>query len=333
MYEQGRFPTTSCGFTSAYLDPVETTVERKSVSALLAEPPEPYELVTGFRHSGWSRQRDLIFSAFRKLVLRYNRIEAFRVCGSSNWILRSKSEPELFRLVPDFCHDRFCVPCSRVRQATIRSNLASHLHDGPYRFLTLTIRHGSEPLSVLLRKLYSSFRKLRQRALWRDNVNGGASFLELSYNPETHSWHPHLHCVLEGRYIHRPDLVKLWFSCTGDSTGVYIKMVRQREHVIDYISKYVTKPLSAKAIDEPELLAEAILCLKSKRMLVTFGCWKGWKLTRPTGNDEWEMYCHENALHSLDADYNPEADNVRAMICTADPKTGEFWVCSGDIPP
>lgn len=333
MNQGSLFTPKSTSTPSTYLDHIETPVEPPSSSAECSLPSEGFELVDGFRHSCWSSDRLLIFSAFRELNIRFNRVESFRTCGSGSWILRSKHDPEKFRIVPDYCHDRWCVPCSRLRQLTIRRNLSERLGDHPHRFLTLTIRHGSEPLSFLIDKLYAGFRRLRQRALWKDNVVGGASFLELTYNSDRGSWHPHLHCVLEGSYLHRPALVKLWESCTGGSTGVHIRLIRHREHIIDYVSKYVTKPLSSKALRSPGLALEAISCLKNRRMLITFGTWRAWKLTRPPENDEWNLYCHENALGFLDVDRNPESDNVRSMLHTADPDTGIFWVFSGDLPP
>ncbi len=333
MHQTSLYNSDNVSAPPAPLDPLETPVNAATGSCSEQEFPAASGLIDTHRHSGWRHRRQLIYDAYTSLAVRHSRVEAFRSCGSGWWILRSKTDSEQFRRVPDYCHDRWCVPCSRMRQATIRHNLAQHLGDHPHRFLTLTIRHHQEPLRDLIHKLYDSFRRLRQRPIWREHVTGGVAFLELTYNSTTHSWHPHLHCILEGSYLHRPELSRIWLSVTGDSHNVDIKLVRDRLAVVDYISKYATAPLPASVIHQADALREAIMVLKGRRMLITFGGWRAWHLARPPENHDWSMYCHSNELALADADSEPDKHNVQSMLHTADPTTGIFYVHFDDIPP
>lgn len=355
MHQHSLFASDNSAAPSASLDPLETPVEPLLTSAFWDDAPALYELRDVFRHSGWRRQRQLIFDAFLDLTrsgyrieiagdrprayvyqpntVPFHRIEAFRTCGTGFWILRHTDDPARFRIVPSHCHDRWCTPCSAARRNTIRKNLDRLVSTRPHRFLTLTIRHHEEPLSELIRRLYAGFRRLRQRQLWRDRVDGGVAFLEVSFNPETRSWHPHLHCVLEGSYVHRPDLTRAWLEVTGDSHAVDIRIVRNRSRIIDYISKYSTKPIPASAVDDPAALREAIATLTGRRFLIQFGAWRRWKLLDLQTDENWTLYCHEADLPYLATSDDPLAENVLAMLPTADPFTGEFVVILDGVPP
>jgi len=262
------------------------------------------------------------------------RIHAFANCGTSHWIMRHKDDPDRFKIVPDHCHDRFCVPCGGSRQAVIRRNLHVHLRNQPHRFLTLTIRHHDETLATLLLKLYRGFRRLRQRTLWRERVRGGVAFLELTYAPDRNSWHPHLHCMLDGDYIDLQDLSRAWLAATGDSKSVKIQYIRDPATVTRYITKYATKPLPASVLRHHAALVEAIHALNARRTVITFGSWRNWRLLSDPEDHGWQLFDHINAVR-IRAHYDdPLAMNILAMICTADPHTGEFYVhVQSDHPP
>lgn len=348
MTQKPLFAPKTFGSASASLDPLETPVEPNSTSTLFEDAPAPYALSDDFRHSGWKHHRQLIFQAmcdltksghrielsahrdrrhiFLEADVRRSRVESFRTCGHGSWILQNRTDPTRFRLVPDHCHDRWCVPCSAARRITIRNNLAKLLHPHPHRFLTLTIRHADEPLTSLIRKLYAAFRRLRQRQFWKDRVFGGVAFLEVSFNTTKRQWHPHLHCVIEGSYLHHEDLRRAWLESTGDSYNVDIRLVRNPRQIVDYISKYSTKPVPPAAIDDPLALREAIVALTARRFLIQFGTWRNWRLLATPTTDEWSLYCHADQLTYKALDDDPVAANVLSMMNTADPFTGEFIV-------
>lgn len=312
--------------TPTHLDAQETAVQPNDA------PPSPEAArdadgpVDHFRHSGWKADRQRIYDAMVRTCVSPGRIGSFCRCGTEAWILRNRDDPELFRVVPDHCHDRFCVPCGGQRQAVIRRNLDTKLTDKPHRFLTLTIRSETEPLVVLIRRLYAGFRRLRNRRMWKDRVTGGVAFLEVTYNTARTSWHPHLHAVLEGKYIDLQVLIREWLSCTGDSRSVKIKLIRSKYGTINYITKYATKPLPSAVVGWPAALDEALQVLRSRRTILCFGSWRRWRLLDNPADEGWQLYAHLNTV-TLQAELDdPLALNILAMLSTADPASGNFYV-------
>lgn len=171
--------------------------------------------------------------------------------------------------VPVYCGDRFCPVCSVPRLARIRHRLnwlVGHLEPiagHSFKHLTLTI--PSQPdLAVMLHTLVISFRKLRSRALWRRNVSGGASVVEVTGRPG--NWHVHLHVVLYARYIPYFQLLKVW-KAVSPGQGVWIQKM-PKSAIISYLTKYLAKP------SVPDEVSEMIGgTLARYRLFQPFGSW------------------------------------------------------------
>jgi len=248
------------------------------------------------RHVTWSSRRRAIYNALIETDAGPNRIGAFQSCGAGYWVLRRRDDHRSIKIVHDYCHDRFCEPCGWLRQSTIRLNLQSKLSDNPHRFLTLTLKSEDEPLKELLDKLLKCFKRLRATTFWKEKVHGGAAFIEVTANAESGRWHPHLHAIIDGKWLDQATLRELWRTITGDSYVVDIRLIRSRIEVTNYITKYATKPLPNRIVKDEPLLAEAIESLKGRKLCYTFGLWSRWSLLKPPPDDEWETYCHANEL-------------------------------------
>lgn len=170
---------------------------------------------------------------------------------------------------PVSCGNRFCEVCSGPRRRRVRAKLSS-LVDAtrlPFahslRHLTLTVPNQTD-LSAAHRHLVHSFRRLRQRAFWRNKVRGGAVVFELTGAPGT--WHLHLHAIIVSRYLPHSLLVKHWKQVSG-GIGVYITC-RPPKVVLRYLTSYLSKcSLSA------EHAQEASDSLKQSRIFSCFGTW------------------------------------------------------------
>jgi len=317
----------------AHLDPPETPAQPKRAPSTWDAYDTPPPLIETFRHSGWATNRRLTHDAMIRCRLPLHRIKAFSNCGTATWILRHKDDHTLFRAVSDHCHDRFCVPCASSRQAVIRRNLDHYLPLRPHRFLTLTIRNTDQPLAPLITRLYKAFSRLRARRFWRDRVRGGAAFLEVTYNTDRATWNPHLHCMLDGKYMDLQQLSKTWLAVTGDSQNVKIALIRDPRHVTNYITKYATKPLPPNVTRDPAALDECLTALARRRTILTFGTWKRWRLLDDPRDLDWICVAHVDELHHRATLDDPEAINILAMLHTADPHTGEFIVHTDPDPP
>ena len=317
---------------SSQLDPVETPVQQDPCSPSVGTLDRETGLVDTFRHTGWRARRTAIHIAMNDAGCRLHRLMRFERCGADRWILRSRTDPSIFKVVTAKCHDRFCSPCVIDRQAVIRRNLQTRLSEGTYRFLTLTIRHHREQLRPLLNRLLTAFRKLRQTAHWRDRVDGGVSILELTYNPDGNGWHPHLHCILAGRYMDVVLLRRAWLSITGDSTGVDISLIRSKHGAIEYVCKYSTKAMPPGIFRDPAALTEAIESLSNRRLLLCFGTWRHFRILADPEERGWEAFDSIAGLIYRCSQDDELASRVMAMLPTADVHTSEFIV-DLDLPP
>ncbi len=171
--------------------------------------------------------------------------------------------------VPVYCGYRFCPICSISRQNRVRRRLKwlinSIVIHKPFgiKHLTLTIANQDD-LALMVKSLIRSFRRLRQRAYWKNHVNGGAFVIEITGRPG--NWHAHIHCILEAMYMDWATLHKLWIKCSG-GRGLYISRLPKNKAVA-YLTKYLTKS------DAPLQVMEAMsYALKGTRLFSPFGNW------------------------------------------------------------
>jgi hypothetical protein len=252
------------------------------------------------RHQHWHKRRKRVYEAMLLANVSYSRREAFRTCGAGFWLMQNRRDPKAYRACPDYCHDRFCERCQDLRSKCIREGLKTQLTATHYRFLTLTIRHTDLPLSEQLTHLYRSFRRLRGTKLWQAVVDGGIAFLELTRNVDQGQWHPHLHCILSGKWIPAVELQTAWKKATGDSHVIDIRLVRDKMQVATYVSKYATKAYTHRDHYPQSCLVEAIHALRGRRTVISFGTQAPLKTRMATAAGDWDCICHANELATTD---------------------------------
>ena len=189
----------------------------------------------------------------------------------------------------DKCRDRWCIPCQVEKRYRLQKNIRNTPLPLPIRFLTLTLRSNRDALSVQIKRIYRSFRLLRQKPPIRNCLRGGVFFLELTLNRDTTQWHPHLHILFSGQYLPVELVRKHWHRITGDSYVVDVRAVANKDVAAAYVTKYVSKQIPAHIYFDPDALDEAVLALRGVRQFQTFGTWKKFRLAdEPYDPDEWE---------------------------------------------
>ncbi|MBA7661151.1 hypothetical protein ES703_69164 [subsurface metagenome] len=180
--------------------------------------------------------------------------------------------------VPVYCGNRFCPVCSVARLSRVRRRLewiVTHIDPASgygFKFLTLTIRNEPD-LAGMLKHLVKSFRKLRQRAFWKQYVAGGAFVLEVTGRPG--NWHAHLHVIIEARFIPYDKLLALWKLVSG-SQGVWIEKM-PKKNIVGYLTKYLSK------CSVPDFLTDDISeAISGFRLFQPFGNWYAVNLTFQT---------------------------------------------------
>lgn len=241
-----------------------------------------------FRHSGWSRARGLVLQALFDLDTPARALHRFQTCGSDPWVVVDVDDNTRLAIHSNHCHSRWCTPCSRERAARIVGNLRITLNETSVLFLTLTMKHSDSPLSAQIDRIYSCFRKLRRAKFWTDGVRGGSAVLELKHSHVTGCWHVHLHCLLDARWVEHKDLKAEWWRITGDSNIVDIRPCGNPDHAAHYVTKYITKPVPASVINKPDQLLEMMAAVAHRRLVLTWGAWRGIRLTEQLDLTTWK---------------------------------------------
>lgn len=229
---------------------------------------------SNFRHSGWQPNRKRVWDAFCCIRVASSRLWAFAHCGSGCWVEKSKDE---IRIRANSCHDRWCMSCQRGNAFRLKQQIEPLINPADTRFLTLTLRHSNTELKDQIDRLFRSLKELRRRPIWKQNVVGAIIVLELKIGRDDR-WHPHLHCIIKGRWMDQKEISREWQRVTGDSSIVDIRPVKDQPEVAAYVTKYLTKPVSQDVITNPSRLKEAIEALKGRRLINASGCWKNVKL-------------------------------------------------------
>lgn len=255
-----------------------------------AAPPSLQSAGT-FRHRFWWNDRLRVHRAIELTFPDGQRSCKFAWCGESAHVEVSATDPPDYRINSENCRDRWCRACQGDRTRVIAANIIEHLGTRQSRFLTLTIQTDALTLKQAVDKLYRSFAKLRLTTLWRRKVTGGVATCEIKRGATGDRWHPHLHVILEGKYLPHDDVRRAWFKITGDSYIVHLKTVENSIQAAQYVTKYLRKPVPASIVRTPDHLSEAMVALHGRRMVTTFGTWRGVKLTQAPDRGEWTTVC------------------------------------------
>lgn len=129
----------------------------------------------------------------------------------------------------NFCKVRLCPMCSWRRSLKIIgqvSRVMDHVeenHNYKYIFLTLTVKNCySEDLKSTLDLMTKGFNKMNQRKAFKQAIKGYFRSLEITYNKEDDTYHPHFHMILAVNdsyfkdtriYLTQKDWTTLWKSC------------------------------------------------------------------------------------------------------------------------
>lgn len=230
-----------------------------------------------------------------------NRGRNMSVCGDylvfGEWANRETGEITDVLNAAHFCRDRLCPMC-QWRKSLVTFAQVSQLMDeiekrepGAYVpiFLTFTVKNCTadelaDTLSRLTRAWSRMVLKKYGRRAYRALV-GWFRAIEVTYNPETDTWHPHVHAIglVEADYFQRPEKYidhERWIAEWRWALGVdYDPSVDVRTisnsqaDAVAEASKYAVKPgdwLSDDHDETDERVALLADVLRNRR-LVAFG--------------------------------------------------------------
>lgn len=276
----------------------------------------PPSLCESFRHSGWAADRQRVYHALQYTGQSASRLQGFADCGDRAYVYHSLDNPDLYRVAGSACHDRFCRPCTRERGQAIAANVTERLAGQRARFVTLTLKTDGLDLAAAIVKLQHAFRRLLRSDFWMARVTGGAAFVEAKRNADSTRWHPHIHAIVQGKYLPHELLKALWLRITGDSSIIRIQAVTDKESVVRYVTTYAAKCLRTADFPTRQDLHEAILALHGTRLVRTFGTWRGANLTDTPVEGTWEIVGPLADLLRLAVDNDADACRILRLLNT-----------------
>ena len=221
---------------------------------------EPKETVESFRKHKLMSQ---------KLVPRYEQIGKFynddRFLKWSYRVEDCGSYIEFYRWqvaglkvkTANFCCDRLCPNCNWRRSLRMFAKLSKIISSKQYidtgyknLFLTLTVKNCAvDELHESISNIFYSFKKFVQHKAISSAVEGYFRALEITYNPKTQTFHPHLHVILavpssyfKTYYLSQEKLTYLWQqSLAADYKPIIdIRKFKDSKGIAE-ASKYVIK--------------------------------------------------------------------------------------------
>lgn len=317
---------------------------KKQAAEYLDQPLMPLtESESNFRHGHWRERRAIITRHLAACGTSSRTLERWDCCGSDAWLYFNPSLNR-YRINASYCKNRHCEPCMRAKANKLASNLRAKLKERSdagkkYRFITLSMAHTDKPLTEQIKRMYACFKKLRATKAWKTSQHGGCFTAEIKWEPDSPSnktrvqngdrplWHPHLHIISEGTFLHQVDLSELWRQITGDSFIVHIRMLEDAKEAAFYLSKYVTKSTNAAVWKDNEAASEWICASRGLRSAATFGNWRGFALLKnPPIDPGWERQCSMDALIARAARGELHAQNVLLILRPPGNSDSPAWV-------
>lgn len=188
------------------------------------EELEKIELSDGKRD--WKKRKKMSFKV-ALLMENYDpeRAALIRGCGTYLEFARFLDGSEKLRHA-NFCRQRLCPMCQWRRSIKLRvqaDQIYKLLEERGYKhiFVTLTVKNcTAERLNETVDELFKSAARFKRCRLYRNAVRGAYRALEITYNDEENSYHPHFHLLLtvdgnyfdanNPHYINHDMLMKAW---------------------------------------------------------------------------------------------------------------------------
>lgn len=247
-----------------------------------SSPAEAYPSYRAYRTSLNADEVSASLSLYEKVDARdgKNRVDQFLGCRSFAWFVRD-NETGLVKIQSNSCRLRWCPFCSGGKQSFIIHSITDWAKTQTnLRFITLTLKHTSEPLPGQIDRLYKAFQLMRRNKQFKKVVRSGIWFFQVKLNKDKTEWHPHLHILVTGQYINKSMLSAVWLKCTGSSKIVDIAYVHSRAAIIKYVARYCARP--ANLSDMPDMFRLDVFdALHHRRLCGSWNCGPDLKLTLP----------------------------------------------------
>ena len=246
---------------------------------------EDIELEDGRRN--WKGRKKMSLKV-AELMKEYDKVRAkkIRLCSTYlEFVQTPDGERKLHKA--NFCRERLCPTCQWRRSIKLgrqADKIYKLLTDKGYKhiFITLTVRNcrGGD-LSATIDHLGESLARLKRSELWKRAIAGSYRALEVTYNKETDTYHPHFHILAtveggyfdkdNGSYITKDKLIAAWkaaarldYDPSVDIEGITQKEGQSITSACAEICKY---PLKSAEIESSAVLEIIDRALRGRRLI------------------------------------------------------------------
>ena len=178
-----------------------------------------------------------------------------------------------------YCNNRWCPVCGRIRTAKIINGYGSQLANiKDLSMLTLTIPNMSAfELPIAIKTMTAGFRSIihNYKRRHKDNSMDGVRKIEVTYNEETKTYHPHFHILTSAesaQYI-RDKWLQVFPDAVRWAQDIKAADKNSIKEIAKYFSKIFSKDKETGKIKmmPPQALNEINIALKGVRTFQPFG--------------------------------------------------------------
>lgn len=194
-----------------------------------------------------------------------------------------------------FCRARLCPICQWRRSLKMGGQTAAAVQwlgrHNPKRYvlLTLTVRNcRPEQLAGTLDQLQGGWQRLMQRKQVSNVVKGFVRAVEITYNRQAHTFHPHIHALLavnrsyftSRAYINQATWRDLWREAArlDYDPSVDVRRTKGEGGAVAEVTKYATKPsdyIMPQDVGQMQEVLSALQIACAKRRFASWGgCFK-----------------------------------------------------------
>ncbi len=273
---------------------------------------------------GTSRDGEQITREWKRQKTVNQAVDSLKRCGrhkeaqslsqcAQHFRIRAKKTGE-YKLLPIHCDSPFCADCSNRHSRPFIKKLKGLVNRKgmEYWHATLTVPNIENLLKLDVLELQNKWSKLWNSWVFQEvegadgklfRIYGAVRSVEVTYNAESKTWHPHIHVIFEAkRGLPGWWLVLLkaaWNGLNDGSCYVHLSRVysvlkrggkkygRLTEKALKEVCKYVTK--FAPFARSPQLVEEFLTAFKGVRRIQCCGSFYGAQaatVSREPGEDE-----------------------------------------------
>lgn len=274
---------------------------------------------------------------------------AIRNCAEYVIVRKYDRADKLETAYTQYCGARLCPTCahrrslkaywqlSRVLDYIDTERIASHGAPYAYILVTLTMRNIPDTqLAEALQDMTDAYTRLSRSQPWRAAVKGSWRTMEITYNAQDDTYHPHLHvfCAVnpsyftDKTYLSQATITELWRrSLRAHYTPVVDVRRIKGNRATPEATKYITKS-SSVIFDVPMLKgAEVLMYLTDavayRKMYITYGVIREAARALHLSDEDGQLLDPTDGDEQLAAELRPEASYVYQLL-RYDDQAGQY---------